>query len=237
MMAKLPTNVMPFSPGHTYSPSHDCNRSQIRNQSSTQSHDPVSTRSTKPRPAIAIYIVLDTCYPTKASFDTNLGATIVDSVHTTNTAANARAKKIIYENERGCTVDIDKIIEQMRKGLFTGIGLDGMTEKEGCCYARKCEVERRFVDEDSEDEDGEGRGEEDMRWEQDDFVKIHNEGHPEDPGMDPIACLKAADEDVAANLRKVLERFGTLDAKQKSKDVRHIPNGHAETDAGEDSKQ
>ncbi|OAL56861.1 hypothetical protein IQ07DRAFT_638256 [Pyrenochaeta sp. DS3sAY3a] len=228
---------MSFSQEHTSPPSLDCDRSPTHNQSSTPSHDPFSSRSTRLPAAIAIYIVLDTCYPTKASFDTNIGITTVDSAHTTNAAANARAKKIIYENERGCTVDIDKIIEQMRKGLFTGIGLDGMTEKEGCCYARKCEVERRFVDEDSEDEDGEGRGEEDIRWEEDDFVKIHNEGHPQDPGLDATECLKAVDEDVAANLRKVLERLGTLDAKQKSGDAMQIPNGHAETDAGEDSKQ
>lgn len=49
-------------------------------------------------------------------------------------------------------MDIDKIIEEERKGLYTGIGVGGREEKKGCCYARKCEVEEKFLDGDSEDE-------------------------------------------------------------------------------------
>ena len=94
----------------------------------------------------------DTCYPTKSSFNSNIGTTTVDSAHSTKYSANARAKKIIYENDGGCTVDLDKIIEELRQGLYTGIGVGGKEEKDGCCYARKCEVESKIMDEDSEDE-------------------------------------------------------------------------------------
>jgi hypothetical protein len=81
--------------------------------------------------------------------------TAVFSVHSTMEAANSRAKKIIYENDGGCTVDIDKVIEETRRGLYTGIGIGGDEEKPNGCYARKCEVESKILDEDSEDESGE----------------------------------------------------------------------------------
>lgn len=64
--------------------------------------------------------------------------------------ANARAKKIIYDN--GCIdgrqykVDLDRIIEDVKKGLFTGIGMcDKGDGQETGCYARKCQVESRMV--------------------------------------------------------------------------------------------
>ncbi|KAJ4374109.1 hypothetical protein N0V83_002848 [Neocucurbitaria cava] len=109
-------------------------------------------------PPSVIYIVTDTCYPTKPAFDSNVGTTTIDSAHTTKRTANARAKKIIYENERGCTVDLDKIIEELRQGLYTGIGVGGKEEKDGCCYARRCQVDTKTLDEDSEDESS-GSGE------------------------------------------------------------------------------
>lgn len=99
-----------------------------------------------------VYVVTDTCYPSALDFDRNIGITSVISVHGSKSAANERAKKIIYENDGGCTVDIDKIIEEVKKGLYTGIGVGGKEEKDGCCFARKCEVEAKIVDEDSEDE-------------------------------------------------------------------------------------
>jgi hypothetical protein len=103
-----------------------------------------------------IYIVVDTCYPTAHSFKTNIGTANITSVHSTKAAAKSRAKKIIYENDGGCTVDIEKIIEEVKQGLYTGIGVGGKEEKEGCCFARKCEVEGKIVDEDSDGEEGSG---------------------------------------------------------------------------------
>jgi hypothetical protein len=104
-----------------------------------------------------IYIVIDTCYPTAQAFEANIGTANITSVHSTKSAANTRAKKIIYENDSGCTVDIDKIIEEVKQGLYTGIGVGGKEEREGCCFARKCEVEGKIVDEDSDSEEGSGR--------------------------------------------------------------------------------
>jgi hypothetical protein len=112
--------------------------------------------NTTPGPHI-IYIVVDTCYPTSHAFETNIGTANITSVHSTKVAANSRAKKIIYENDSGCTVDLDKIIEEVRRGLYTGIGVGGKEEKEGCCFARKCEVEDRVLDEDSDGEEGSER--------------------------------------------------------------------------------
>jgi hypothetical protein len=103
-----------------------------------------------------VYMVVDTCYPTAHAFETNIGTTNITSVHSTKSAANFRAKKIIYENDGGCTVDIDKIIEEVKQGLYIGIGVGGKEEKEGCCFARKCEVEGKIVDEDSDSEEGSG---------------------------------------------------------------------------------
>lgn len=113
-----------------------------------QQHFP---NNSKPLPSV-VYVVTDTCYPSANNFDTNIGTTSIISVHSSKATANARAKKIIYENDGGCTVDIDKIIEEVKRGLYTGIGVGGREERDGCCYARKCEVEAKIIDEDSEDE-------------------------------------------------------------------------------------
>ena len=108
-----------------------------------------------------VFIVIDICYPSAPDFCTGKGITTIDSVHSTQKAANARAKKIIY-NGGPCDVDIDKIIEEVRNGLYTGIGIGGDDKTiEGHCYARKCEVESLTVDEDEDEdeyEDGEGSG-------------------------------------------------------------------------------
>lgn len=106
-----------------------------------------------------IYVVTDTCYPSAANFDSNFGSTTILSVHSSSQAANARAKKIIYENDGGCRVDIDKIIEEVKMGLYTGIGVGGKTGRDGCCFARKCEVEAKLIDGTSEDEGSEASGE------------------------------------------------------------------------------
>lgn len=102
-----------------------------------------------------VYVVTDTCYPKATDFSEGKGVTAVFSVHSSMEAANARAKKIIFANEGGCTVDVDKVIEETRRGLYTGIGIGGQEERADHCYARKCEVEAKVVDEDSEDESGE----------------------------------------------------------------------------------
>jgi hypothetical protein len=95
-----------------------------------------------------------------ADFAHNKGSFRIDSVHSHKKNANARAKKILYDTGH-CRVDVDKIIEEMKGGLFTGIGVGGeMDGEEGSCYARKTQVERKMVDEDSEDEDGTGEEEE-----------------------------------------------------------------------------
>jgi hypothetical protein len=95
-----------------------------------------------------VYIVTDTYYPTAADFDVGKGIASIDSVHSTPGAANLRATKImfIYEKDRE-DVDKDKIIEEIRQGLYSGIGIGGRER----CYARKCEVEAKDVD---VDEDG-----------------------------------------------------------------------------------
>ncbi|KAF2819971.1 hypothetical protein CC86DRAFT_374686 [Ophiobolus disseminans] len=111
-------------------------------------------------PAI-VYIVTDIRYPTSLDFDLSKGSFRIDSVHSSKKNANARAKKIIYDGGQvdggQFKVDVDKIIEETVKGLFTGIGIGGKGDgREKGCYARKCQVERKMVDEDSEDEgDGE----------------------------------------------------------------------------------
>jgi hypothetical protein len=109
---------------------------------------------------LVVYIVTDVIYPTSDDFNLSKGVFCIDSVHSSKKAANARAKKIIYEGGQidggQYKVDVDKIIEDTRKGLFTGIGIGGKGDgREKGCYARKCQVERKMVDEDSEDESGE----------------------------------------------------------------------------------
>lgn len=56
-----------------------------------------------------------------------------------------------------CEVDQDKIIEEMKDGLYAGIGIGGV-ENRGC-YARKCEVESKPID---VDEDGSSEEEQDV---------------------------------------------------------------------------
>jgi hypothetical protein len=107
-----------------------------------------------------VYIVTDTCYSSSADFDQNKGVTNIDSVHTTSGAANARAKKIMFARINPgdkCEVDHDKILEELKDGLYTGIGM-GWIENNGC-YARKCEVEVKPID---VDEDGSSEEEQDV---------------------------------------------------------------------------
>lgn len=106
---------------------------------------------------VVVYIVTDIIYPTSADFDHSKGVFRIDSVHSSLKMANARAKKIIYDGGQidggQYKVDLDKIIEEMKQGKFTGIGIGGKGDgHEAGCYARKCQVESRMVDEDSEDE-------------------------------------------------------------------------------------
>ena len=99
-----------------------------------------------------VYIVTDTTYSTSNDFDEGKGTTSIDSVHTTSGAANLRAKKIMFARinpDNKSDVDQDKIIEELKDGLYTGIGM-GEMEEHGC-YARKCEVEAKPID---IDEDG-----------------------------------------------------------------------------------
>jgi hypothetical protein len=106
---------------------------------------------------VVVFIVTDMIYPTSADFDLSKGVFHIDSVHSSRKNANARAKKMIYDggqiNGGQYKVDLDKIIEETKKGLFTGIGIGGKGDgREAGCYARKCQVESKMVDEDSEDE-------------------------------------------------------------------------------------
>jgi hypothetical protein len=106
---------------------------------------------------IVVYIVTDIIYPTSSDFDLSKGVSKIDSVHSNKKNANARAKKIIYDGGQidggQYKVDVDKIIEETERGLFTGIGIGGKGDgREKGCYARKCQVESKMVDEDSEDE-------------------------------------------------------------------------------------
>ncbi|KAF1913782.1 hypothetical protein BDU57DRAFT_322628 [Ampelomyces quisqualis] len=116
-----------------------------------------------------VYIVTDIIYPTASDFSLSRGVFKIDSVHSSSRNANARAKKIIYDGGQvdggQYKVDTDKIIEEVERGLFTGIGIGGKGDGgKGSCYARKCQVEGKIVDEDSEDESEEsedkGAGEE-----------------------------------------------------------------------------
>jgi hypothetical protein len=115
-----------------------------------------------------VYIVTDIIYPTHHDFALNKGVFRIDSCHSSRKNANARARRIIYEGGQidggQYNVDLDKILEETKKGLFTGIGVGGKGDgREMGCYARKCQVERKIVDADSEDESEEsevGRPEE-----------------------------------------------------------------------------
>lgn len=94
-----------------------------------------------------VYIVIDTTYATLDDFNKGKGFTNIDSVHTTSLAANARAKKVMFARvnlDDGPKIDQDKIIEETKDRLYTGIGIGG-DEGTGC-YARKCEVEAKPID-------------------------------------------------------------------------------------------
>ncbi|KAF2632581.1 hypothetical protein BU25DRAFT_77605 [Macroventuria anomochaeta] len=94
-----------------------------------------------------VYVVIDTCYATLADFDQGKGSTNIDSVHTTSQAANVRAKKVMFARTNPgdkCEIDQDKILEEIKDGLYTGIGLGG--NKNTGCYAKKCEVEAKPID-------------------------------------------------------------------------------------------
>jgi Txe/YoeB family toxin of Txe-Axe toxin-antitoxin module len=108
-----------------------------------------------------VYIVSDVIYPTSSDFNLSKGVFNIDSVHSSRKNANARAKKIIYDGGQidggQYKVDVDKIIEETKRGLFTGIGIGGKGDgRQKGCYARKCQVESKLVDEDSEEESEEG---------------------------------------------------------------------------------
>lgn len=107
-----------------------------------------------------VYIVTDTRYPNAADFNEGKGTTLIDSVHSTSGAANLRARKIMLARAGpGSEIDEDKIIDDERNGLYTGIGVGGV-EGSGC-YARKCEVEAKHIDieDDGSSEEGEHDGE------------------------------------------------------------------------------
>lgn len=113
-----------------------------------------SPRSQKTK---VVYIVTDTHYTTAADFREGKGTTSIDSVHTTSRAANLRAKKIMFaRTSPGFEIDEDKIIDEVKDGLYTGIGVGG-AEQNGC-YARKCEVEAKPVD---IEDDGSSEGDQD----------------------------------------------------------------------------
>lgn len=110
----------------------------------SESPSPKSQKSTTTR---IVYIVIDTCFATLADFDQGKGFTTIDSVHTTSHAANGRAKKIMFTRlhpSKRCEIDQDKILEEIKDGLYTGIGISG--DESAGCYARKCEVEAKPID-------------------------------------------------------------------------------------------
>lgn len=121
----------------------------------SESTSPQSLKSTTTR---LVYIVIDTYYATLDDFDQGKGSTRIDSVHTTSQAANVRAKKIMFTRARPadrCKIDQDKILEEVKEGMYTGIGLGG-DECTGC-YARKCEVEAKSVDIEDDGSSGDDR--------------------------------------------------------------------------------
>jgi hypothetical protein len=114
-----------------------------------------STPKPSARVPTTVYIVTDTYYPTAADFDVGKGMATIDSVHSTPEAANLHAKKIMFCHKKDREdIDEDKIIEEIRQGLYVGIGIGGER-----WYARKCEVETKAVD---VDEDGSSEGSGDL---------------------------------------------------------------------------
>ncbi|KAH7405825.1 hypothetical protein DE146DRAFT_753820 [Phaeosphaeria sp. MPI-PUGE-AT-0046c] len=137
---------------------HDTNHTPTQHSPSSLESAPTAPHSLPSSGVVfVVYIVTDIIYPTSTDFDHSKGIFRIDSVHSSMQAANTRAKKIIYEGGQidggQYKVDLDKIIEDIKKGLFTGIGIGGKGDGyETGCYARKCQVESRMVDEDSEDD-------------------------------------------------------------------------------------
>jgi hypothetical protein len=132
-------------------------------RSSTESLSTASNSLPSSGTPFVVYIVTDIRYPTTLDFDLNKGSFHIDSVHSSRKNANARAKKIIYDSGQvdggQFKVDVDKIIEETRKGLFAAIGIGGKGDgREKGCYARKCQVEAKMIDEDS-DIEGDGEDE------------------------------------------------------------------------------
>ena len=124
--------------------------------------DTTSLQSHKSSTTRLVYIVIDTCYATLDEFDQGKGSTRIDSVHTTSQAANDRAKKIMFTRARlgeRCKIDQDRILEEVKDGLYTGIGIGG-DECTGC-YARKCGVEAKPVDIEDEGSSGDDHEESD----------------------------------------------------------------------------
>jgi hypothetical protein len=134
--------------------------------STPRTHSPHSSVDSQPTASnslpssgapFVVYIVTNIRYPTPQDFDLGKGSFRIDSVHSSRKNANARAKKIIYDGGQvdggQFKVDVDKIIEETRKGLFAAIGIGGKGDgREKGCYARKCQVEAKMVDEDSDNE-------------------------------------------------------------------------------------
>jgi hypothetical protein len=94
-----------------------------------------------------VYIVTNIRYPTPQDFDLGKGSFRIDSVHSSRKNANARAKKIIYDGGQvdggQFKVDVDKIIEETRKGLFAAIGIGGKGERKGVMRAN-AKLRRRW---------------------------------------------------------------------------------------------
>jgi hypothetical protein len=146
---------------HTEHDELDANRTPTpRTQSRQSSFEPMPTGANSlpsSSGTTVVYIVTDIIYPTSSDFDLSKGVFNIDSVHGSRKNANARAKKMIYDGGQidggQYKVDLDKIIEETKCGLFTGIGIGGKGDgRQKGCYARKCQVESKLVDEDSEDE-------------------------------------------------------------------------------------
>jgi hypothetical protein len=154
-----------FTDGH----GHDTNRTPTPRTRSPQSSLGSEPTFNSGSSASIVYIVTDIIYPTSNDFNLSKGVFRIDSCHSSRKNANARAKKIIYDGGQidggQYKVDLDKIIEQTERGLFTGIGIGGKGDgREKGCYARKCQVERKMIDWDPEDESEEGeRGNADGR--------------------------------------------------------------------------
>jgi hypothetical protein len=111
-----------------------------------------------------VFIVTDICFPNNNDFQLNKGTLHIDSVHSSSRSANARAKKIMWEGKPPCRTDVERVIEDVKSGLYTGIGVGGVEGEKSVkaggtgCFGRKVQVERKRIDV-YEDSDGEWDGE------------------------------------------------------------------------------